>query len=62
VFNIKVDLNCFELSSDLEVNFLNSRIGGLGIDLTTIQHFMAILKCDMILTLFKYLGMLVGVS
>ena len=37
VLNIKVTLNCFELSSSLKVNFLKSRIGGLGIDLTTIQ-------------------------
>jgi len=32
VFNIKVALNCFELSSGLKVNFLKSRIRGLGVD------------------------------
>jgi len=36
VLNIKVVLNCFELSSRLKVNFLNSRIGGLGIAQLTI--------------------------
>jgi len=32
VFNIKVALNCFELSSRLKVNFLKNGIGGMGID------------------------------
>jgi len=32
VFNIKVILHCFELSSGLRVNFGKSRIGGTGLD------------------------------
>jgi len=32
VFNIKVALNCFELCLEIKVNFMKSRIGGLGID------------------------------
>jgi len=44
VFNIKGSLNCFELSYDLKVNFLKSRIGGLGIDQTMIQCFSIILN------------------
>ena len=43
VLNIKVTLNCFELSSGLNVNFLKIRIGGLGIDLTTIQCLLRFL-------------------
>ena len=43
VLNIKVTLNCFELFSSLKVNFLKSRIGGLGIDLTTIQCLLRFL-------------------
>lgn len=30
VFNVKAMLNCFELASGLKVNFLKSRIGGVG--------------------------------
>ena len=32
VYHIKVILNCFELISDLKVNFLNSRIRGIEVD------------------------------
>ena len=58
VFTIKVMLNCFDLASDLKVNFLKSRIGGLGVDKFEIQHFVALLNCDMMNTPFKYLGLL----
>jgi len=30
--NLKVILHCFELASALKVNFLKSRIGGVGVD------------------------------
>jgi len=59
VFNIKVILNCFELSSDLKVNFLKSRIGGVEVDQSVIQRFPAIINCSAMNTTFKYLGMLV---
>jgi len=36
VFNIKVALNCFELSSGLKVNFMKSKISCLGIEQITI--------------------------
>jgi len=36
VFNIKMALNCFKLSSGLKVNFLKSMIDGLGINQVSI--------------------------
>jgi len=45
------------------VNFLKSRIDGVGVDQIMIQRFAKILNCDMMKTPFKYLGMLeVGVT
>jgi len=62
VFNIKVALNCFELSSDLKANFSKSRIGGVGVDQIRIHRFAAILNCEVMVTPFVYLGMQVGVA
>ena len=59
VFNIKVILNFFELAFGLKVNFLKSRISGVGVDQTFILRFAAILNCEVMKILFKYLGMLV---
>ena len=59
IFNIKVDLNYFELSSGLKVNFMKSRLGGLGVDQLTIQRFLAILNYEVTVTPFVYLGMTV---
>ena len=42
-------MNCFELTSGLKVNFLKSRIGGMGVD--QIISFAAILKCEVIFLL-----------
>jgi len=52
VFNIKVILNYFKLASDLKVNFLKSRIGGVRVDQTAILRFTSILKCDVMKTPF----------
>ena len=60
VFNTKVALNCFELSFGLQVNFMKSRLGGLGVDQLTIQRFATILNCEVMVTPFVYLGMTVG--
>ena len=60
VFAIKVILNCFELASSRKVNFMKSRVGGLGVDKLVIQRFATILNCDVMNTPFKYLGMIVG--
>ena len=60
VFNIKAILNCFELSSELKVNFLKSSIGGVGVDSFIIQGFTVILNFDVMKTPFIYLGLLVG--
>jgi len=45
VFNIKATLNWFELSSGLKVNFMKSKIGGLGVEQIMMQGFAAILNC-----------------
>jgi len=50
-------LNCFELASGIKVNFLKIRIGGVGVDQTSIFRFVAILNCEVMKILFKYLGM-----
>ncbi|XP_068483362.1 uncharacterized protein [Phaseolus vulgaris] len=62
VFNIKAILLCFELASGLKVNFLKSRIGGLGLSQSLLQHFAAILNCKVMVTPFVYLGLPVGGS
>jgi len=60
VFNVKAMLNCFELSSGLEVNFLKSIIGGVGVNVFSIRGFAAILNCDTMKVPFKYLGLPIG--
>ena len=60
VFNIKVMLSCFELVSGLKVNFLKSRIGGVGVEQKKILCFTSILNCEVMRTSFKYLGLPVG--
>jgi len=60
VFNIKVALNCFELSSGLKVDFSKSMIGGVGVDQISIQQFATILNYETMVTPFVYLGMQVG--
>jgi len=57
VFNIKAILLCSELASGLKVNFLKSRIGGLGLSQSLLQHFAAILNCKVMVTPFIYLGL-----
>ena len=60
VFSIKVILNCFELASGLKVNFSKSIIGGVGVDMSLIRGFSAMLNCDVMKSPFKYLRMHVG--
>ena len=60
VFNIKVILNYFELVSGLKVNFLKSRLGGVGVDQMMILRFATTLNCEVMRTPFTYLGMPVG--
>ena len=60
MFSIKAILNCFELASTLKVNFEKSSIGGVGCSLHMLQRSASILNCDLMKTLLKYLGMLVG--
>ena len=42
------------------MNFLKSRLGGLGLDQSSIQRFAAILNCNVMATPFVYLGLPVG--
>jgi len=60
VFTSEVIMNYFDLASDFKVNFLKSRIGGVGVDKSVICCFAAILNWDVMKTLFKYLWILVG--
>jgi len=53
-------LSCFELVSDLKVNFLKSRIGGVGVKQTKIMSFTSVLNCEIMRTPFKYLGLPIG--
>ena len=62
VFNIKAALNCFELSSGLKVNFMKSKIGGLGVEQIMMQSFAVILNCEVMVTPFLYLGLSVRES
>ena len=60
IFNIKAILLCSEFASGLKVNFLKSRIGGTGLDQSSLLRFAAILNCKVMVTPFVYLGLLVG--
>jgi len=60
IFNIKAILQCFELSFGLKVNFVKSRIGGMGLRQLSLRRFAAILNCDMMVSPFVYLGLPVG--
>ena len=57
---MKAILLCFELASDLKVNFVKSTIGGLGLDQSLLQSFAAILNCKVMVTPFVYLGLPIG--
>jgi len=60
VFNIKVILLCFELASGFKVNFLKSKIGGTGLDQSSLLCFANILNCKAMVIPFVYLGLPVG--
>ena len=61
-FVIKVMLNCFELASGLNVNYMKSHIGGVGCNQHLIQSCATILNCKVKKTPFNYLGMPIGAS
>jgi len=60
VYNLRVLLNYFELASEMKVNFSKRRIERVGIAQNVILPFVSILNCEVMKTLFKYLGMPVG--
>ncbi|XP_068497985.1 uncharacterized protein [Phaseolus vulgaris] len=62
IFNIKAILQCFELASRLRVNFVKSRIGGMGLSHGSLRSFANILKRDVMGSPFVYLGLPVGGS
>jgi len=60
VFNIKATLYCFELSFGFKVNFMKSKLGGLGVEQIMIQRFVTIFNFEVMVTPFVYLGFSVG--
>ena len=60
IFNIKAALNCFELASGLKVNFMKSKLGGVGVKQISIQRFATILNCEVMTIPFVYLGLPIG--
>jgi len=60
VLDIKAILRCFELTSELRVNFDKSHVGALGVSPENLYAFSKCLNyCQMVLP-FKYLGMPIG--
>jgi len=57
---IKAIIRCFELSSDLRVNFHKSKIGAIGIDRDVMNTYSEILHCSLMELHFTYLGLPVG--
>ena len=60
IITIKSVLRCFELASDLKINFHKSKIGKLGINEYDMEMFSKVLNCSLMIVSFKYLGMMVG--
>ena len=57
---IKSILYGFELASGLRVYFSKSKIGGVGISQSQLQHYSSVLHCEITNVPFKYLGLEVG--
>ena len=57
---IKSILRCFELAAGLKVNFIKSKIGGVGVTKNYLQRFSKMLNCDTMQLPFSYLGMPIG--
>jgi len=57
---IKAILCCFDLASELKVNFSKSRFGGVGVNHSNLCVYSSILNCEITKVPFKYLGLEVG--
>ena len=57
---IKRMLICFELASGLQVSFLKTKIGGMGVEHSKMLKFSEILSCRTMNIPFIYLGMPIG--
>lgn len=53
---VKSVLRCFELASNLKVNFSKSRFGGIGVDQQCVERFAKYLNCKILKFPFLYLG------
>lgn len=59
---IKSMLRCFELISELEVNFFKSSFGGVGVEREVRLDFAGRLNCRLMSIPFVYLGLPVGAN
>lgn len=57
---IKCVLRCFELTSDLEVNFHKSKLVGVAVDGSILFMYAYMLNCKQMYVPFVYLGIPVG--
>jgi len=46
VVTLKAMLKCFELASDLKVNYSKSKVGGVGVNVNQMMFYDSILNCD----------------
>lgn len=62
ILTIKSILRCFEVASELRVNFSKSSLTGVGVDRRLIQMFADTLNCKLMAIPFLYLGLPVGAN
>nr|GEW32689.1 RNA-directed DNA polymerase, eukaryota [Tanacetum cinerariifolium] len=53
-------LNCFYLASGLKINFLKSNVLGAEVPYEEVSYGASLIRCDVMCTPFKYLGVMVG--
>jgi len=62
IITIKSTQRCFEVVLGLKVNLHKHSIGGVGVDLASLQRYAAMLNCKIMKLPFKYLGVSIGGS
>jgi len=60
VLTLKTILKCFELASELKVNYSKSKVGGVGVSENQIMGLAKFLNCGIMKAPFPYLGVTVG--
>nr|KYP36281.1 Putative ribonuclease H protein At1g65750 family [Cajanus cajan] len=55
-------MRCFELISELKVNFYKSRLGAVGVDRHTLERYVDLLNCKLMTIQFTYLGLPIGAT